>query len=405
MRTTRATTLWSTFLPLVITGVVGCTAAVDTGGDSGVDPSGADAGLADNDAALDDAGADAGALEDDGGLRCPVESLDPRCPPNELDFALSTQEITPPRDHHTTLSLELEGQGYLYVFGGTQAWASMSQDVQRAHLGADGELEPFEVVGALPEPLAGHATVHIGRTIIVAGGNTDPRGRVIADVSLAELQTDGSLGPWRAGPPLPEPVMHHTCDVIARRVYCVGGRIRGNYTSPQAVYSELDDTGALGPWQAMPPLPRSIGFHQAFVYAGYLYLAGGLHRDPTAANFERPKTVLVSRTGNDGLPSAWEETTPLPENLQVGDATVVGNEVYLLGGLDRGDHEFARVLRGTFDDQGGLSFVTLAEGPLAPRAHVHQAPVHDGRLYLVGGHQHTGNRSLGSVELVTLTSP
>jgi hypothetical protein len=400
MRTHRYATLWSTFLPLVIT--VGCASAVDVGGDWGVDRGGNDAGL---ERALDAAETDAGVLEDDVGLRCPVESADPRCPPSGLRFALSAEEITPPRDHHTTLSVELEGQGYLYVFGGTQAWASVSQDVQRARLGADGELERFEVMGALPEPLAGHATVHIGRTIIVAGGNTDPRGRVVANVYLAELEADGSLGPWRAGPPLPEPVMHHTCDVIGRRVYCIGGRIRGNYTGEQAVYAELDDTGALGPWREMPPLPRSIGFHQTFVHAGALYLAGGLHRDPPATHFERPKTVLVSRLGNDGLPSAWVETTPLPENVQVGAATVVGNEVYLLGGLDRGDHEFTQVLRGTFDAEGALTFVTLPEGPLVPRGHVHQAPVYAGRMYLVGGHQHADNRSLDSVEVVTLTPP
>lgn len=36
---------------------------------------------------------------------------------------------------------------------------------------------------------------------------------------------------------------------------------------------------------------------------------------------------------------------------------------------------------------------------------MHQAPVHDGRLYLVGGHQHADNRAFGNVEVVTLTPP
>ncbi len=148
--------------------------------------------------------------------------------------------------------LELMGLPFVYVMGGTDGWGPVHADILRAPIQSDGSLGRFEKVGELPEPRAGHTTVVIGRKILVSGGITRvPGGLVLLDSTLVStLQDDGSFGPWTPGPTLPEPVMHHTCHSVGTKVLCIGGRIRGNFTSSLAVRSELKSDGTFAPWTA-----------------------------------------------------------------------------------------------------------------------------------------------------------
>jgi hypothetical protein len=312
----------------------------------------------------------------------------------------------PARDHHTTIVAYPGGEPTLYVLGGTDSWTDVHADVLRARLREDGSVEPFEVIGSLPRALAGHATVLVGDAVVVVGGLTVTGGRrvTVRSTHVAELLPGGTLGPWRDGPELPAPVMHHTCNALERRIFCVGGRIDGNFTSTMAVVTEMDGSGTLLPFEPMPALPRSLGFHQAFVHDGALYVAGGLHRDPEMADFDRLTTVLRSELRDDEGPSPWEATAELPHNVQVGAATVVGNDVYVVGGMDESDRALDTVLRGAIAPDGTMSFEPLPARLTMPRAHVHQAPFHGNRLYYVGGRTAL-DRSVGVVDIGTFEAP
>jgi hypothetical protein len=342
----------------------------------------------------------------DAGPVCSLDSEDPGCPPPTLSLARSPIAITPARDHHTTTVITRNGATHLYVLGGTDGGETIHRDIQRAPIAVDGSLGPFETIGELPLPLAGHATVVIDDTLVVSGGLTAVAGgNVLSRATyLASISDDGAIGPWREGPPLPRPLMHHTCDARERWLFCVGGRITMNFTATLAVSAVLAEDGVLSAYEAIAELPRSIGFHQAFVHAGALYVVGGLHRDPPMSDFDRLTGVLRAELHDDGTTGPWLEVGELPHGLHTGAAVVLGPRVYVLGGTGHGDATLDGVLAGTFDAEGSVVFEPIPARLSAPRAHVHHAPRHGSHLYFVGGRSEL-DRSVGIVDVGTFTLP
>jgi hypothetical protein len=71
--------------------------------------------------------------------------------------------------------------------GGTNAWATIYDDIVRAPILPDGSLGAFVQVGKLAEPRAGHSAVLVGRQIIVSGGHTmDALGPLESVVTASE---------------------------------------------------------------------------------------------------------------------------------------------------------------------------------------------------------------------------
>ena len=323
----------------------------------------------------------------------------------ETTLAIQRASVTiaPARDHHTTLVVETASGPFLYVFGGgNDGLATLLDDVQRAAIQKDGSLGPFEPIGKLPEPRAGHAMVLVDKTLILIGGLSSAGGSMaqVDSTAVAKIAEDGTIGAWTAGPRLPEAVMHQTCDAHGRHVYCVGGRRTGNYTSDLSVSSELGADGVLAPFRPATALPRTRGFAQSFVHEGSLYVAGGLHRDPPSADFDLLGDVLRARIAGDGALGAWESGGELPEPLNVGAVQLVNGRVYLMGGMSGPKQRVVdTALAASFDGEGRLGgFEVLAAKWSVPRMHVHQTPVYRRWIYSVGGRD-SRERSLGVVDI------
>lgn len=310
--------------------------------------------------------------------------------------------LMPARDHHTTLVAEAGGKAFLFVFGGgTDGNQTIFRDVQRASIADDGSLGPFEKVGEMPEPRLGHTTVIIGNRIVIAGGLT-VSGNGLASLSstvMTTLQDDGTLGPWFEGPNLPKAVMHHTCSAEGLHVYCIGGRISGNYTSDLAVVASLQPDGALSAYEPASPLAASIGFHQAFVHGRALYLAGGLHRDAPMADFDLLTQVSRAEIREDGSLGPWLPAGELPIPVNVGAAQVFHDRVYFVGGMHGSHGALDSILEGSFAADGSLAdVVTLPAKLSTERMHVHQVPIYRNFLYVVAGRDGHED-SLGTVDI------
>lgn len=339
--------------------------------------------------------ADAGPLWEDAG------TIDAGGRATALDVSLSAITVGPARDHHTTHVVELEGRPFLYVVGGTDSWASIHSDILRAAINADGGLDPFEKVGELPQPRAAHAAVVFDNRLVVAGGLTQvPAGRYAMDSTVvATLLPDGGVGPWAEGPRLPMAVMHHSCETWKRQLFCVGGRIAGNFTAGLSVAASMDASGMLSPYQPVTALPKSRGFHQSFVHGDALYLVGGLHRDAPAVEFERLKDVIRAPVLATGLLGGWENAGELPAPVQVASAQVFRDRVYILGGMDGADLVSNQILSAAITPEGKLADVQVSVRRLAQaRMHVHQTPLYKQWLYSVGGRR-ADDRSMGAIEI------
>lgn len=353
--------------------------------------------------AADDGGMDAGSAMD-ASVECAEGShaSDGGACESTLTWVVSPQVIAPVRDHHTTTVLEARGRPFVYVIGGTDGWATVHSDVLRAPIQSDGSLGPFEKIGDLPQSRAGHTTVVVGRQILVSGGITHvPGGLVLLDTTVVStLQDDGSLGPWGPGPTLPEPVMHHTCHSSGMTVFCVGGRIRGNFTGALAVRTELKGDGTFAPWTPVTPLASTRGFHQSFIYRGALFVAGGLHRDAPMPTFDMLKDVISAEIAADGSLGPWKSAGELPQHLSISAAEIFNDRVYFVGGMDA-DRALDTVTAASFASDAGLTDFQQLDSRLSrPRMHVHQCPVYRKWIYSIGGRD-SNDSSLGTVDVGT----
>ena len=96
-------------------------------------------------------------------------------------------------------------------------------DVVRAEVHRDGSLGPWRTVGALDSAYATHA-VFVDRDEVYVAGGVENNRRFSDAVQRAHIGRDGMLGPWERMAPLPTARGHvHQLPVLNGRVYSVGG--------------------------------------------------------------------------------------------------------------------------------------------------------------------------------------
>jgi DNA-binding CsgD family transcriptional regulator/N-acetylneuraminic acid mutarotase len=85
-------------------------------------------------------------------------------------------------------------------------------------------------------------------------------------------------------------------------------------------------------WQAEPRLPAPRAAMAAVVYAGQLYLFGGVAPQPEGVT----ASVLRLSPGNPDSPdsAAWEERAPMPAALDYIQAALIGEKIYVPGGCN-----------------------------------------------------------------------
>ncbi|MBX3211396.1 MAG: hypothetical protein KF850_05135 [Labilithrix sp.] len=311
----------------------------------------------------------------------------------------SPTTIAPPRDHHTTLVRETASGVWLYVIGGTDAWDTLHDDVQRARIADDGSVGAFEEVGKLPAPRAGHCMIESkGRLYLLGGVVGSVRAGSSESSVVLDLDADGKVTRAAAGPDLPDAVMHLTCDLVGDFVYAHGGRDRRSKSTKLSARARLAADGTLSAFEKQTPLSPDRSHHASFVKDGRLYLLGGLTGDPTAT-FEDRKDVVFATIDADGALGEWSAAGSLPRSISVSSAQLYKDAVYVFGGLEDGVRFSNKIRRATFEGDGVLGpFSTLKSTLPDPRGHVHQTPTWKDFIYSVGGKDMT-DRSLDAIDV------
>lgn len=374
------TSLRSTFLGLSLVLSAACSSATPSPGVEGP-ASGADAG---------DGAAPSGCAK---GLRREGAV----CTASLVGFARSDVELGSQRDHHTTHVFVVGGAPYLYVTGGTTGWKGEFSDVVRAKIRDDGGLEAFEEAGSLPLKIAGHSLVRVGDVLVLVGGTTGAS--ISAATYTTKLGADGRIEGWTKGPNLPVGVMHTHAAAVGDYVYIAGGRgQKGGVSVAEVSRMRILPDGTTGPMEALDPLPADRSHGMVFERGGFIYLFGGLRGDP-AGKHESLADVLRAKPTAEGK-LAWEPAGSLPLPRSVTAAERVGDELYVVGGLEGSTTFRNDVLRGRFDGAGKLTFEALPAKIQAARGHVHQTPFFAGRMYSVGGINGAG-KTFSTIDVAT----
>lgn len=350
--------------------------------------------------------------------------------------------LTTPRSDHTAVVIG----NYLYVVGGRSEGMPLA-GLERAMINADGSLGPFAVVSdvALTTARYGHTSVVIGRHLYVLGGSNNTE--ALSSVESATINADGSLGAFTVatGAGLKTARQGHTSVMIGHYLYALGGvslgnsylnsveramihrdgsldafvivpdvvlaTARANHTSAVIgstlyVLGGYDGKGALGgleqasiiPDGLVGPFTNVVGTtlftarsgHTSIVLGEYLYVIGGLGSDGALTSVER---AVIRVDGSLGTFAVTPEATLAAANNRHA-STIVGNYLYVLGGLN--NKYLNGALRATINTEGVLGAFTTIPATLALARQGHASLTIGRYLYVIGGS--SGSTYLNSVE-------
>jgi hypothetical protein len=150
--------------------------------------------------------------------------------------------------------------------------------------------------------------------------------------------------------------------------------------------------------EALDPLPADRSHGMVFERGGFIYLFGGLRGDPAGKHESLADVIRAKPTPEGKL--VWEPAGNLPLPRSVTAAELVGDELYVVGGLEGSTTFRNDVLRGRFDGAGKVAFEALPAKIQAARGHVHQTPFFAGRMYSVGGINAAG-KTFSTIDVAT----
>lgn len=299
--------------------------------------------------------------------------------------------VSPSRDHHGTFIVESQAGAFLYVIGGTDHFtANLYDDVERAPIAADGSLGALAQVGKLPHKLASMGMVVVGDLVVIAGGVKSSGGgfALAAESYVARVAPDGMLGAWSAGPPIPSAREHTSLVARERTVYLVGGLV-GSRGTADVERATLAADGTLGAWSPLAALPQERSHHAAVLAQGAIYVAGGLHGDPTSSAVSY-NDVLRAALRDDGSLDAWTTAATLPAALATHSASYFGGALYLFGGLEDDGSFVATVRSAALAPDGTLGAWTVGTPLPSARGHVLETPIRGRTVYSAGGYDNNG---------------
>lgn len=288
------------------------------------------------------------------------------------------------RDHHATAIALSDAGPMLYVIGGVVDNTEDLASVEIAPIQSDGSLGAFHDGGALPETAAGAAIAVVGRTVLVIGGFRSRGGfHLSSQTDVAQLGADGALGEWTEGPEMSTTRFRGAAVAKGSNVYVVGGLMGNNTNNTERVErAVVGADGVVGAWERMPDLPEKRSHHGLVEAQGGLWVTGGLTGDPAGTHTDFDD-VLFAPILEDGSLGEWAEVGTLPNVLVTHSSFVVGDYLYVAGGVHE-THNTDEVWRASI--AGGVLGAWEAMPPLpTPRAHAHQTPFFDGFVYAPGG--------------------
>lgn len=166
--------------------------------------------------------------------------------------------------------------------------------------------------------------------------------------------------------------------------------IENGVTNFVSVYEPVNNV-----WSLQTPMPTPRAAAPSTVYDNQIYVFGGYYQNPKNGKRSSPTVVEAFNPGN----TTWQTITRIPQSkVREGEMVgVVNSKAYMLGG---GSNKTRKM----FSDIFAYNFATkkwLTNGltPVpTPRAFTsaYQAPIINGKIYLVGGYRFSGKKLVAS---------
>ena len=190
------------------------------------------------------------------------------------------------------------------------------------------ETDQWESLPSLPEPRAGLGAATWDDTVLAVGGMHCPEPDRFPDPALVTSQVDVldlTTERWTPGPQLPDPRYGPAVHRLGAHVIVAGGSRDGEPRDD--VFALETDTQT---WTRRASIPRPIRDAASVVVGDDLYLIGGLAPDGDFRN-------EVYRY--DPQADTWTTHCPHPTSKAWGDAATDGESIYVVGGASRSPSE------------------------------------------------------------------
>jgi hypothetical protein len=184
----------------------------------------------------------------------------------------------------------------------------------------------WEVRTPLAAPRSRLALARLGEQLYVIGGE-GASGQALTTVDAYNLR----INEWDSRQPLTEPLVNAAATALNRRVYVAGGST--NPPDVRAAKLIRDLFLAYDPdnnrWETLEPLPNPLAGAQLVTDDRALYLIGGWDGETMRNEVWRYTPTAT----NDARP-VWELITRIETACAFMGATIVDNEIYVVGGFD-----------------------------------------------------------------------
>ena len=172
---------------------------------------------------------------------------------------------------------------FVHVLGGRDENGTSLNQALVGKINIDGTISSWANTTALSSGLSFHASVVAtpfnskieGDGFVYVLGGTGSDGAPVSTVSFAALNNDGTLQVWNTTTPLPQ-ALHSAGAVLFRNtIYVAGGATTGNSPVANVYSANINENGQLDGWVALHSLPTALAYHGLASFGGYLYVVGG----------------------------------------------------------------------------------------------------------------------------------
>jgi hypothetical protein len=233
--------------------------------------------------------------------------------------------------------------GFVYIIGGVNASSEFPTDVLVAPLNSNGSVGTWSPTSPIPSGRGNSTLVaHNGFLYLIGGLSADTS---FADVLVAAVRADGTVGTWTPSTSLPSPRSAHASVVHNGYVYVIGGSPDSGFSFVSDVlYAPLNGDGTVGDWTDTGSIDSERAYHSAFLNGGFVHITGGFD-----AAFGFLTDHLVAALNPDGSVGPWSAAAELPSGRVWHTAVAYRGTAYVIGGFNPTFTVVPDVLRAPLD--------------------------------------------------------
>ncbi len=256
----------------------------------------------------------------------------------------------------------------MYVIGGWNG--GYLTNLNYAPLNADGTVGTWSTTTALPAAVVNQSTVTANGYVYSLGGSNSGSA-ALNTVYYAPLNANGTVGAWGSTTALPVATKYHASIVSNGYVYVFGGKNISNTALKTVYYAPLNANGTIGAWTATTAMPGLMGYANAVIANGYVYVIGS-------------GIVYYAPLNADGTVGAWTTGTAMPLAVYFNSIIAVNGYVYVAGGEIVSTH-YNTVYYAPLNADGTVG--AWSTTTVLPQAMISHASVFaNGNMYVIGGY-------------------